>query len=92
MATKSFIINHIAVTLAITKKEAAFVYSAVEVATFDSLAHYGVAVIPGVGRLKLKHRVNRVGHNPKTGTTISIAARNVFKFSPSKSAKEKVNG
>ena len=91
MSTKSFVINHLSTTLGVNKKEAVKIFSALASATFSSLANYGVAIIPGVGRLKLKHRPDRMGRNPKTGISISIPARNVLKLTASKSAKDKVN-
>lgn len=91
MATKSFVINALSNTLGISKKGANAVFQAFEEITYTSLKASGSAIVPGVGRLKLREREARNGRNPKTGEVIQIGARRVFKLAPSKSAKLKIN-
>lgn len=41
-------------------------------------------VVPGFGSLVVKERPARMGHNPRTGEQIKIAAKKVVKFMPGK--------
>jgi DNA-binding protein HU-beta len=91
MATKAYIINSLAAELDVTKKRAGEIYSAVATITFRSLRDNGLAVIPGIGRLKLKDKNARMGRNPKTGEPVPIPERRVLKLAPSKLAKIRVN-
>lgn len=91
MSTKQFVINNLAEQLSITKKAASVIFSTLDSITFESLSTKGVAVIPGVGRIKIKAKPARTGRNPKIGTPVLITERNVLKLSPSKLAKTRIN-
>lgn len=91
MSTKSQFIASLAETLSITKKAAGEVYSAVSNITMASLADNSKAILPGIGRIKLKAKAARMGRNPKTGEQVPISERNVFKLAPSKLAKARIN-
>lgn len=58
-------------------------------ATFDliaaSLQSGQHVAIPGFGTFMLKERKARIGHNPRTQETLTIPAKKVVKFQPSKS-------
>lgn len=47
--------------------------------------------LPGFGSFEVSHRAETKGRNPSTGAEITIAARNVPKFSAGKNLKEAVN-
>ncbi len=47
--------------------------------------------LPGIGKLKAAERAARTGRNPQTGEAIAIAAKNVVKFSVSKSLSDALN-
>lgn len=47
--------------------------------------------IRGFGSFSLHHRASRVGHNPKTGETVSVSDKFVPHFKPGKDLREKVN-
>lgn len=47
--------------------------------------------LPGFGSFEVSHRAATKGRNPSTGAEITIAARNVPKFSAGKNLKEAVN-
>lgn len=49
-------------------------------------------VLPGLGKLVVKTRAARTGHNPKTGETIQIPAKRVPDFAASKALKDIVGG
>lgn len=91
MSTKAFVINNLAEALSITKKAAAEIFSTMSTITFNSLSSSGLAVIPGVGRIKVKAKPARTGRNPKTGDPVLISERNVLKLSTSKLAKIRIN-
>ena len=48
--------------------------------------------IPGIGKLVLVNRKERLGRNPATGETITIPAKTVVKFRIAKACKESVMG
>ncbi|EMD0638882.1 HU family DNA-binding protein [Salmonella enterica] len=50
----------------------------------------GLAVVHGIGRLKVTPRAARLGRNPKTGESFNIAATNVVRLTVSKELKEQV--
>jgi len=47
--------------------------------------------IPGFGTFTVKERAERKGRNPRTGEVITIPARKVVHFKPSKALKVEVN-
>lgn len=56
----------------------------------DSLKRGEKVVLTGFGTFSLRSRKARKGRNPKTGATITIAARNAPGFTPGKSLKKAV--
>lgn len=56
----------------------------------DSLKRGEKVVLTGFGTFKLRERKAKKGRNPKTGETITIAARKVAGFTPGKSLKKAV--
>ncbi|HLC17425.1 MAG TPA: HU family DNA-binding protein [Thermodesulfobacteriota bacterium] len=48
--------------------------------------------IPGIGKLVLVDRAERMGRNPRTGETIRIPAKKAVKFRVSKVCKDAVLG
>lgn len=92
MATKADLITQLSTGLGVTKKQAkAFVnvYAAQIKAT---LVETGEALVPGVGKLKLKQRAARTGRNPQTGAALEIPARRTVRLAPAKSLKTYVAG
>jgi len=59
-----------------------------------ALLSYGEAkngfTIPGIGKLVLVNRKERLGRNPATGESITIPAKTVVKFRIAKACKESV--
>ncbi len=47
--------------------------------------------IPGFGSFKMNKRPARKGRNPKTGEEMKIPAKQVVKFSASKTLKDRIN-
>lgn len=48
--------------------------------------------LPGIGKLVLKNRAERMGRNPKTGEAIKIPAKRVVKFRVAKACKDAILG
>ncbi|HEY4716114.1 MAG TPA: integration host factor subunit alpha [bacterium] len=55
----------------------------------ESALRNEIVKISGFGDFITKQKNARRGHNPKTGETLIISARSVFKFKPSQTLKKK---
>jgi DNA-binding protein HU-beta len=87
--TKAELIEIAANEADISKKEAGQALDALIDGITGSLKKKdGRIVIPGFGSFSKARRKARKGINPRTGEKITIKARNVVKFQPSKSLKE----
>ena len=89
--TKSNLIDQLAETTQSTRKEAEQVVDAVLGQITEALAKGEKVDLRGFGSFQANGRKERQGRNPKTGETITIAARTVAVFKPSKELAERVN-
>jgi DNA-binding protein HU-beta len=91
MAGKADIVDKIADTASLTKKQAAEAFDAV----FDNIVKQlkkGERVqVPGFGSFSVSKRAARKGRNPKTGETIKIKASKAARFKMGKELKESLN-
>ena len=86
--TKSEIINHLANKTKTTKKVAGqFLDEFVKLSYKEAKKDF---VIPGLGKLKVSQRAQRMGRNPATGESIMIPAKKVLKFRIAKAAKDAI--
>jgi DNA-binding protein HU-beta len=86
--TKSQVITHLATKTKTTKKVAAqFLDELVQLSYKQAKNEF---VLPGLGKLKVAQRQQRMGRNPATGESIVIPARKVLKFRISKAAKDAI--
>lgn len=86
--TKAQIIDHLAKKTKTTKKLAGeFLEELVQLSYKEAKKDF---VFPGLGKLKVAQRNQRMGRNPATGESIVIPARKVLKFRISKAAKDAV--
>ena len=86
--TKSQIIAHLANKTKTTKKVSAqFLDELVKLSYKEAKKEF---VLPGLGKLKVAQRNQRMGRNPATGETIMIPAKKVLKFRVSKAAKDAI--
>ena len=86
--TKSEIISHLANKTKTTKKVAGqFLDEFVKLSYKEAKKDF---VIPGLGKLKVSQRNQRMGRNPATGETIMIPAKKVLKFRIAKAAKDAI--
>lgn len=87
MTTKTELVSRVATAANITKDKAREVIDIIADLTFEDLANNDVAVLPGLGKLKVRDRTERQGRNPKTGDAMVIPARSVVKFTASRGLK-----
>jgi len=86
--TKSQVITHLATKTKTTKKVAAqFLDELVQLSYKQAKNEF---VLPGLGKLKVAQRQQRMGRNPATGESIVIPARKVLKFRIAKAAKDAI--
>ena len=86
--TKSQIIAHLAAKTKTTKKVSAqFLDELVKLSYKEAKKEF---VLPGLGKLKVAQRNQRMGRNPATGESILIPAKKVLKFRISKAAKDAI--
>jgi len=86
--TKSEIISHLANKTKTTKKVAAqFLDEFIKLSYKEAKKDF---VIPGLGKLRVSNRAQRMGRNPATGESIVIPAKKVLKFRIAKAAKDSI--
>lgn len=86
--TKSEIINHLANKTKTTKKVAGqFLEEFVKLSYKEAKKDF---VIPGLGKLRVSQRQQRMGRNPATGESMIIPAKKVLKFRIAKAAKDAI--
>lgn len=86
--TKSQIIAHLAGKTKTTKKVSSqFLDELVKLSYKEAKREF---VLPGLGKLKVVQRNQRMGRNPATGESILIPAKKVLKFRISKAAKDAI--
>ena len=89
--TKNNLIDHVSETIASTKKDAEAAVDAILTTISDALAKGDKVDLRGFGSFQVSGKKERIGRNPRTGETMTIAARNVPVFKPSKELAERVN-
>jgi integration host factor beta subunit len=89
--TKSDLIDRITETTQSTKKEAEQVIDAVLSQIMEALAKREKVDLRGFGSFQATAKKERQGRNPQTGNAITIAAKTVAVFKPSKELAERVN-
>jgi DNA-binding protein HU-beta len=89
--TKTNLIDHLAETTQSTKKDAEQVIDAVLGQITEALAKGEKVELRGFGSFQASRKKERQGRNPQTGDVITIAAKTVAVFKPSKELAERVN-
>lgn len=90
MANKQDLIDQVAVTTGLTKKDSAAAVEAVFGSIQDLLAKGEKVQLIGFGNFEVRERAARKGRNPQTGAEIEIAASVVPAFKPGKALKDAV--
>jgi DNA-binding protein HU-beta len=88
--TQTEFVKKIAEVGGVTNKVAKQIIESYAAIAIGEAKKNGVAVVPGLGRLKKVERKARMGRNPATGQTIKIPAKKVVKFAVAKSAKDAI--
>lgn len=74
-----------------SKRTLAVVLDALAEAVAETLEEGEAITLPGIGKLTTEFRPAHTGRNPKTGETLEIAARDVVRFRPTESLKQRIN-
>ena len=90
--TKTNLIDHVAEATKGTKKETEQVIDAVFASITEALAKGEKVDLRGFGSFQVSGKKERQGRNPRTGESMTIAARNVAVFKPSKELSGRLNG
>ena len=87
---KSELVAAVAERAELKRKDAAAAIDAVVDVTSEKLGQGEEVSIIGFGTFSVKSRAERVGRNPRTGESITIAAAKTPVFKPGKALKEAV--
>jgi DNA-binding protein HU-beta len=90
--TKTNLIDHVAEATKGTKKETEQLIEAVLASITEGLVKGEKVDLRGFGSFQVSAKKERQGRNPRTGETMTIAARNVAVFKPSKELSSRLNG
>ncbi len=88
---KAQLVDAVAETSGLTKKDSTKAVEAVLAAISNALCKKEEVTFVGFGRFKISKRAARDGRNPKTGEKIKIPARNKVLFSSSKELQTLIN-
>lgn len=88
---KNDLVTLVASQTGLAKKDTEKTVDLVFAAIGDALAAGDKVQISGFGSFETRQRAARVGHNPRTGEEIQIAAAKTPVFKPGKTLKDKVD-
>lgn len=91
MDKKSDVVAAVASAAGITQAQAAAALEGYAAAVVGALKDGGSAVLPGLGKFSAAHKAAREGRNPRTGETMTFAAKTSVKFKPAKAATDAIN-
>ena len=77
--------------IGISRSESSHFVDSIVDEMIKSLIEKKILKISSFGTLKLRHKKERIGRNPKTGVEHTISARNTISFVASKILKSEVN-
>ena len=89
---KNNLIDNVSEAMQGTKKDAELAIDAVLASIVDALTKGEKVDLRGFGSFQVSGKKERQGRNPRTGETMTIAARNVAVFKPSKELSGRLNG
>ncbi len=87
---KGDLVNKIAEDANLTKAQATEALNSVLNAVSDTLKDGNKVTLIGFGTFSISARAARAGRNPKTGESITIAAKNIVKFKAGKELSDSV--
>ena len=89
--TKSDLVEKVADTLKLTKKEAETVVSIIFQSITDSLSKGDKVELRGFGSFRVRERNARIGRNPKSGERVEVPAKKAPFFKAGKELREMVD-
>ena len=90
--TKANLIDDVYSKVGVSKKDAVHLVELVFETMKDELAKGSSIKISGFGKFKVRDKRARRGRNPQTGESMTITARRVLTFSPSRILRDGING
>lgn len=88
---KSELINAVAKSSGMSRRDAEKAVSATVEAITEALKQGEKVQIVGLGGFEVKERAARAARNPRTGEEIQIAASKAVSFKPGKALKDEIN-
>ena len=89
--TKAELVEEVAQTTQLTKKDAELIVNTVFESIVQSLKEGKKIELRGFGSFRIRHRGARVGRNPKTGDRVEVPPKRIPYFKPGKDLKELLN-
>ena len=89
--TKAELVDEVARTVQLTKKQAEAIVNLVFDSIVDSLRAGEKIELRGFGSFRLRSRKSRMGRNPKTGAKVDVPSKKIPYFKPGKELKELIN-
>lgn len=89
--TKADLIDEVAKSSELSKKDAEVIVQTVLDSIVDSLKTGEKVELRGFGSFRLRERASREGRNPKTGEKVFVPAKRVPYFKPGKELKDLIN-
>jgi integration host factor subunit beta len=89
--TKAGLVEEVARTVQVTKKQAETIVNLVLDSIVDSLRQGEKIELRGFGSFRIRNRKSRLGRNPKTGEKVEVPPKRIPYFKPGKELKELIN-
>ena len=89
--TKAELVDEVAQTVQLTKKQAEAIVNIVFDSIVNSLRAGEKIELRGFGSFRLRSRKSRTGRNPKTGEKVDVPSKKIPYFKPGKELKELIN-
>ncbi len=90
--TKAELVDQVARSASITKKDAEMIVNTVFESIVQSLKDGDKIELRGFGSFRIRQRGSRVGRNPKTGDRVFVPPKRIPYFKPGKDLRELLNG
>ena len=87
---KAELITTMAAKADLTKEQSTAALAALQSVITETLSAGDKVAIPSLGTFEVRERAARIGHNPRTGESVEIAAKRVPAFKPAKALKDAV--
>lgn len=89
--TKAELVDQVAQSTELTKKNAELIVSTVFDSIVESLRDGEKIELRGFGSFRIRQRGSRVGRNPKTGAKVHVPSKRIPYFKPGKDLREMLN-